>query len=157
MRSSALVDGAIAGAVGTTALNVVGYLDILVRARPPSSAPAASARRMAELARLDLGPEERAVNRHEGLGALLGYATGVAAGVAFAMLVKRRMPLTAATGLLGGGAMAMSDVAITALGVSDPRTWTRTDWLSDIVPHLAYGVAAAATWNRLRPPSGRGR
>ncbi|MEU3465011.1 hypothetical protein ABZ721_34300 [Streptomyces sp. NPDC006733] len=32
-----------------------------------------------------------------------------------------------------------------AAGVSDPRRWSRTDWISDAVPHLAYGLAAYAT------------
>jgi hypothetical protein len=58
-------------------------------------------------------------------------------------------------GLLGGGVMATSDGSIAALGISDPRTWRKADWLSDVVPHLAYGAAAAATWRRLRPPSRR--
>lgn len=67
------------------------------------------------------------------------------------------MPLPLAAGVLGGGVMTMSDGSMTLLGVTDPRSWRRSDWLADIVPHLAYGVAAAATWNRLRPPaSGRG-
>ncbi len=65
----------------------------------------------------------------------------------------RRASLPVAVGLLGGGVMAMSDGSMTALGVTDPRRWSRTDWMSDIVPHLAYGMVAAATWNRLRPPS----
>jgi hypothetical protein len=29
------------------------------------------------------------------------------------------------------------------LGVTDPKTWDTTSWLSDAIPHLAYGVA---TW-----------
>lgn len=62
-----------------------------------------------------------------------------------------------AAGVLGAGVMTMTDGSITALGISDPRTWRRSDWISDIVPHLAYGLTAAATWNRLRRPSDRGR
>ena len=38
-----------------------------------------------------------------------------------------------------------------ALGVSDPRTWTLMDWLSDGVPHLAYGLATAAVAQALDP------
>jgi hypothetical protein len=38
---------------------------------------------------------------------------------------------------------------MTALGISDPRTWAAKDWVSDIVPHLAYGMVTAATLNRL--------
>ncbi len=43
------------------------------------------------------------------------------------------------------GALAGSNGPMFLLGVSDPRTWDSAAWLSDIVPHLAYGVTAAAT------------
>ena len=34
-----------------------------------------------------------------------------------------------------------------ALGVSDPRTWRPADWLSDLVPHLAYGAVTALAYD----------
>ncbi|MGC1212682.1 MAG: hypothetical protein WA890_15600 [Micromonospora sp.] len=158
MTAAGVVDGAIAGAVGSATLNVVSYLDMVVRARPASSTPEETARRLAGVAHVDLGPEDQAANRRSGLGPLLGYGIGVAAGAAFGLLAaRRRIPLPAAAGLLGAGVMATTDGSMTVLGVTDPRTWGRSGWLADIVPHLAYGMAAAATWNRLRPPSRRGR
>ncbi|WP_200214449.1 hypothetical protein [Micromonospora coerulea] len=154
MRAAPLVDGAIAGAVGSAALNVVSYLDIAVRARPASSIPEETVRRLAGAAHVDLGPEDRAATRRSGLGPVLGYATGIAGGVAFGLLAaRRRIPLPLAAGLLGGGVMAATDSSITVLRISDPRTWRAQDWLADVIPHLAYGMAAVATWNRLRPPS----
>jgi hypothetical protein len=33
---------------------------------------------------------------------------------------------------------------MTALGVTDPRSWDATSWLSDVIPHLAYGAVTAA-------------
>ncbi|MFI0794689.1 hypothetical protein ACH4OY_18680 [Micromonospora rubida] len=154
MNGTKLVNGAIAGAVGSAALNMVSYLDMVLRARPASSTPEETAGRLAGIAHVDLGPEDRAANRRSGLGPLLGYGMGIAAGAAFALFAgRRRTPLPAAVALLGGSVMAMSDGSMTALGVTDPRRWSRTDWLSDLVPHLAYGMAAAATWNRLRPHS----
>jgi len=36
-----------------------------------------------------------------------------------------------------------------ALGVTDPRRWDAADWLSDLVPHLAYGFAAAFVYRAL--------
>lgn len=158
MRGVDLADGAIAGAVGSTALNVVGYLDIALRARPASSTPEQTVDKLAHLAHVDLGPEPRAATRRSGLGPLIGYGLGIAAGMAFGLYAGgRRQPLPMATGVLGAGVMAMTDGSITALGISDPRTWRRSDWISDIIPHLAYGLTAAATWNRLRRPSGHGR
>jgi hypothetical protein len=36
--------------------------------------------------------------------------------------------------------MLAADLTTAALGVSDPRTWDATSWLSDVVPHLAFGA-----------------
>nr|WP_230416400.1 hypothetical protein [Micromonospora tarapacensis] len=147
-----MADGLIAGAVGTTALNIVTYLDMTARARPASQTPEESVGKLAGAAHVDLGSEEQATNRRSGLGALMGYGLGMAAAVGFAMVARgRRQPVLRATALLGGGVMTLTDGSLTLLGVTDPRTWRRVDWISDLVPHLAYGLTAAATWNRLRP------
>jgi hypothetical protein len=34
---------------------------------------------------------------------------------------------------------------MTVLGVTDPRAWSLVDWISDVVPHLAYGAVVKAT------------
>jgi len=34
---------------------------------------------------------------------------------------------------------------MTVLGITDPRTWSTTDWLSDLVPHLAYAAVVETT------------
>jgi hypothetical protein len=52
--------------------------------------------------------------------------------------------------VLGAAAMAGSDVPATFLGVTDPTTWSRTAWLSDIVPHLVYGAVTAAAFRAIR-------
>ncbi|MFE9356574.1 hypothetical protein [Streptomyces olivaceoviridis] len=46
--------------------------------------------------------------------------------------------------------MAGSDLPATALKVTDPTTWSLTSWVSDIVPHLAYGFTAASVYRVLR-------
>jgi hypothetical protein len=136
--------GLVAGAVGTTALNVVTYLDMALRGRPSSSVPAQSAERLAGQAGIDLGADESAQARKEGLGALLGYLTGLTAGAVLGVLapVARRLPVAVAGPAIGLGVMAATDGANAALGTSDPTTWSAPDWASDVVPHLAYGVAA---------------
>ncbi|MET8911708.1 hypothetical protein [Micromonospora sp. NPDC004551] len=157
MRAAPVVDGAIAGAVGSAALNVVTFLDMTLRGRPASSTPEQTAGKLADAAHVDLGPGDKAGNRRTGVGSIIGYATGIAAGALFGILAaRRRVPLPLAVGMLGGGVMATSDGSLAALRISDPRTWSTKDWVSDVVPHLAYGAAAAATWRRLRPPSRRG-
>ena len=46
--------------------------------------------------------------------------------------------------------MAGSDVpALTKLGLTDPKNWSTTDWLSDVIPHLTYGVVTYATLDAL--------
>ena len=34
---------------------------------------------------------------------------------------------------------------MTVLGVTDPRTWSAVDWISDLVPHLAYAAVVTTT------------
>jgi hypothetical protein len=46
---------------------------------------------------------------------------------------------------VGAAAMAAADTSMATLGVSDPRTWSAGVWLSDAVPHLAYGATTSAT------------
>ncbi|MGW0499315.1 hypothetical protein ACWD0Z_28970 [Streptomyces sp. NPDC003007] len=52
--------------------------------------------------------------------------------------------------LLGAMAMAGSDVPATALRVTDPSSWDVSSWLSDIAPHLAYGITTAGELDALR-------
>ena len=46
-------------------------------------------------------------------------------------------------------AMAASDVPATMLEVTNPAEWGTSGWLSDIVPHLAYGVVTAAVFETI--------
>jgi hypothetical protein len=38
---------------------------------------------------------------------------------------------------------------MTALGVTDPRTWPVSSWVTDIVPHLAYTAVTLAALDLL--------
>ncbi|HZD38525.1 MAG TPA: hypothetical protein VE664_07785 [Actinomycetes bacterium] len=154
MRKTLLV-GMAAGAVGTVALDVSTYLDMVVRARPSSGMPAETAGAVAERAGVDLGGDgesaERASNRKSGLGALFGYGVGIGLGTLYGLLrpAVRRLPRPAAGVGLGLAAMAASDVPPTVLGITDPRSWDRSSWASDLIPHLAYGLATALTFDAL--------
>ncbi|NVI86134.1 hypothetical protein [Actinomadura sp. BRA 177] len=143
--------GLVAGAAGTTALNVVTYLDMAVRGRPASSTPEQSVEKMADVAGADLGEEEKAENRKAGLGPMLGLGTGLGAGAAYGLLAGRRsVPKPVATAALTVLAMLGSSAPMTALGLTDPRQWSVSDWVMDAVPHLAYGVVAAGVYDALR-------
>jgi hypothetical protein len=51
--------------------------------------------------------------------------------------------------LAGGLAMALTDVTASALGATDPSTWKRSDWLADALPHLAFGLQTALTFETI--------
>jgi hypothetical protein len=145
------LSGAVAGAAGTTALNATTYLDMVVRARPASTTPERTVDRMAEITHAAVpGSGAQRDNRRTGLGALVGILTGTVVGAGYAVVAgRRRLPVWLGTAVVGGLAMLSADAPIALLGVSDPRTWSRTDWLSDAVPHLAYGAVTAATYAAL--------
>lgn len=146
-----LIKGMTAGAAGTTALNAASYLDMAVRGRSASSLPQQAVAAMAQRFGYELpGEGEERENRLNGLGPLAGIATGVGIGVAAALFapVVTRLPAGLASVLVGGAAMLTTDGSMQQLGLVDPKTWSATDWLSDAVPHLAYGVATVATLRR---------
>jgi hypothetical protein len=138
-----LVNGALAGAAGTTALNAVSYLDMVWRGRAASTTPSDSVERLAERAGVTIpGTEAQRGNRVEALGPLLGIATGMGLGAvlgAAGALGVRTGPVRSVA-VASLAALLVSNVPMTALGVTDPRTWSAADWVSDIVPHLAYGA-----------------
>jgi uncharacterized membrane protein len=142
-----VLKGAMAGAAGTTALNAVGYGDMALRGRPASSAPDQVVEQLARRIGLTIpGNGEAHQSRLEGLGALAGMVTGVAVGSAAGRLpgtVCRLGPL-AGPATIGGAAMLATDLTTAVLGVSDPRTWDPASWLSDVVPHLAFGAVVYA-------------
>lgn len=147
--------GAAAGAVGTFALNVATYADMVLRGRPSSETPAKVAGILTDRAGIDLSAgqgeaaKEQVQNRQQGLGALFGFGTGLGVGAAYGLLAPllRWAPRPLVGAALGLAAMAASDVPIARLGVSDPATWSPTDWASDAIPHLAYGLFTAAAYN----------
>jgi hypothetical protein len=150
-----LLRGAIAGAAGTIALDLTTYGDMLIRGRGASSVPAQVAGVLASKVGISpLAPSAQgdiADNRREAAGAMLGYMTGVGIGALYGALrgdtSGGASPLAGAA--VGLSAMAASDVPIALTGVSDPATWSTTDWLSDIIPHLVYGLVTVAVYESL--------
>jgi len=88
---------------------------------------------------------------------LLGILTGTAVGAGYALMAGgRRPPVWLGTAVAGGSAMLSSDTPLALLRISNPRTWSRTDWISDAVPHLAYGEVTAVTYAAVDgSPNGR--
>jgi hypothetical protein len=142
-----IMRGALAGAAGTTALNAVTYLDMAVRGRGTSRTPEETVETLADKAGVDVpGDEETAQNRVSGVGPMLGIASGVGTGAVLgALYAGWRAPLPVGAALGGLLAMAGTDAPMAALGVTDPTSWSATDWISDAVPHAVFGLVTAAT------------
>ncbi|TDD07600.1 hypothetical protein E1181_09270 [Saccharopolyspora terrae] len=154
-----LLRGLAAGAAGTTALNTATFLDMVLRGRPASSTPEETVRSAERIANTSLGSEaaqSAGENRRTGVGALLGIGSGLGAGLLHALL-RHRLPhapgplLALAT---AAAANAISVVPMTALDVTQPRSWPASSWASDLIPHLVFGAVTAATYDLLGPRSG---
>lgn len=141
-----LLQGAAAGAAGTTALNAVTYLDMVVRARPASSTPQDTVEELSSRTGVGVpGDTQTRANRVEALGPL----TGLVAGVGTGLLLGAARAAGWRAGPAGTFAAASAAVLVagngpmTALGITDPRTWDANSWATDLVPHVAYAVVAA--------------
>jgi len=150
--STGLLAGAAAGAAGTTALNAATYLDMVWRGRPASSTPEDTVEKLAARSPLTIpGDSDTRPNRVSGLGALTGILAGVGAGAVLgvAQAAGWRPRLLPGAAVAGAAALLAGNGPMTVLGVTDPRSWSAADWISDVLPHLAYGTVAAAVLNRL--------
>ncbi|SDN99165.1 hypothetical protein [Geodermatophilus sp. DSM 45219] len=140
--------GAAAGAAGSTALNAVTYLDMVVRGRGTSSTPEQTVEKLADLAHVQIpGDDETRWNRVQGLGPITGLVAGVGVGVVVGLVRAagyRSQPLVG-TLLTTLGVLVAANGPMTVLGITDPRTWSATDWASDVVPHLAYAAVVKTT------------
>ncbi|MEA2664319.1 MAG: hypothetical protein QOI11_1263 [Candidatus Eremiobacteraeota bacterium] len=156
MRSVLL--GTVAGAVGTAALDLATYTDMIVRARPASETPSEFVKKLAQDAGIAYlsGDDDDAKNRRSGTGALLGYANGLGVGALYGALrpLLRGVPLPLAALAAGGAAMALSDVPLVRSGVTDPQSWGTSGWLADALPHALYGLAVALTFDALAAQGG---
>ena len=147
--------GVIAGAAGNLTLEIVTYGDMLLRGRAASGVPA----KMAGILADEFGIEalssasngSQADNRRSAAGALLGYALGVGLGGAYGLvrpgLGQMSTPLAGVA--VGLAAMTAADASYAVTGASDPKTWTVTDWISDLVPHIIYGLVTVATYETI--------
>lgn len=147
--------GAAAGAVGTVALNIATYADMAIRGRPGSGVPAQIVTTLADRTEVDLAlesdDEEVAQARASGIGALMGYYVGLKVGITYGLLRTRfqSVPTPLASIVTGAAAMAASDIPAAKLGVTDPKTWGKSGWASDIIPHLIYGIFTVLVFETL--------
>jgi hypothetical protein len=149
-----LVTGALAGAAGTTTLNVITYLDIAIRGRSTSTTPERTVEAMADLFGLSVpGSGDVLANRISGLGALTGYAAGIGMGLilGLAYALGWRPGLVVGTLVATVLALVGTNGPMTVLGVTNPLTWGLVGWISDLVPHLGYGLVTALVLHHVYP------
>lgn len=139
--------GLVAGAVGTTVINAVTWLDMAVRGRPASQLPQRTVRAGLDALGLEVpGGKAQRQHRTEAFGALSGIGAGLGVGVAASTgrAIGLRLPGPLGAVVTGLGAMAMTDLSAQALGATDVTSWSAADLASDLVPHLAYGFTTTA-------------
>jgi uncharacterized membrane protein len=140
--------GLLAGAVGVTTLNLMTYLDMALRGRPASTMPEQLVETIADRTGRSIpGDRKTRGARRTALGALSGIGTGATVGILMSAVRSAGWRVSPGAEAAAGGllAMAMSDLPAAMLGVTDPRRWSGTDWVSDVIPHLGYGLAAQQT------------
>ncbi|OBI51891.1 hypothetical protein A5707_12990 [Mycobacterium kyorinense] len=138
--------GAAAGAAGTTALNVLGYLDMALRGRPASTTPEETVKALVRLLHWTIpGAAEAQPNRIVGVGALLGIAAGIGIGALLGLLrsLGWRPGKAITTVVATAGALIGTNGPMVALGVTNPLDWGVMGWIADVVPHLGYGLVTA--------------
>jgi hypothetical protein len=129
---------------------------MFVRGRSSSDVPAEVVDTAASETGIPLGTEgedrETIENRKSGAGALLGYDVGLGTGIAYSLARPALNGVSKPIAGLGLGlvAMAASDVPAIALGVTDPREWGVQGWISDLLPHLAYGLVTVMVMEEFR-------
>src|SRR4051794_2640141 len=139
----AVLLGGLAGAAGTSALNTVTYLDMAVRGRPASSTPEDTVRKLADRMGVTIpGDSGTRANRVAGLGPLTGHMAGAgpSAGWGWARAFGGRPAPLAGTVTATIVVVIGTNGPMTALGITDPRTWPVSSWITDVVPHLAYAA-----------------
>ncbi len=152
--------GLAAGAAGSTVRHAVTHLDTARRGRAAGATPGRTVDAFADLAgRRIPGDGGQRDSRRAALGALIGVGNGLAVGVLASLARSAGVRLPSAVGAVvtGGTAMALTDGVTTALGVTDPRDRSGRDWVSDAVPHLAYGAAVQAVVEAIPVPGDRPR
>ena len=141
--------GVLAGAAGTVVMTAFQRLvEMPVTGRSDSFAPAAVAERVLRVhPRTQEGRSRLNTATHFAVGGLWGAAHGIAARRG--LRGQRAVPAVFAVVYTG-------DVLLnTALGVYRPRTWTRQDWLVDLLDKYVQAQATGAVLGRLLDPARR--
>ncbi len=152
--------GALAGAAGTVAMDLVWYrryqqgggdddfadweFATSTASFDEASAPGQVGKRLADAVGVELPDEKAGLSTN-----VMHWLTGVGYGLSHAMLQDGRGPLLGGA-LTGAGAFANSYATLGALGVYEPIwTYDRDALSKDLSAHLAFGMATGLTYRLL--------
>jgi hypothetical protein len=129
---------------GSAAMSASTNMEMRLRRRPPSRAPAKA---LARALRVRQGGERRKT-----LLAAGGHvATGTSLGASRGLLDRVGLPPRAAGAALFALAMAPELVIVPALGAAPPpRKWTRADAAVSVLHHAVFAAATDTAYVRLR-------
>ena len=141
--ASAAGRGLLAGAIGTAAMTVSSTLEMKLRGRPSSSAPADAASKVLGVEPVDEVAEARfSTLVHWGYGTAWGAVRGLLAGIG----LGGRSATVVHFAAIWGGSLVM----LPALDVSPPASEMEpTELAIDAVHHLVYVVATALAYRAL--------
>ncbi len=160
--------GAVAGAVGTVAMDLVWYgryrraggedgplaweFAGSVDSFEEASAPGQVGKRLADTVGVELPDSAAATTTNA-----MHWLTGVGYGVAHALLVPDRPPLLGGVAT-GVGAVANSYATLGAMGIYEPIwKYDATTVAKDVSAHVVFGVATSLVYRALAgPPDGAG-
>ena len=144
--------GLLAGLAGTVAMTVSSTIEMKLRGRPPSSAPARAAGKVLGVQPRDEAGKRRFANAvHFSYGTMWGLArAAIGAGLCAAGLGRRSVLAPVAHFAVVWGAEL---VMLPALGVAPPVTrWGGKEIAIDVLHHAVYVTATDATYRLMRDP-----
>lgn len=137
--------GLIAGLCGTAAMTISSTIEMKLRGRPPSTAPADAALRLLRLKPVDDQAKASFANM---VHWSYGTGWGVARGVLELIGCERSCALPAHFAAVWGAAL----VTLPALKVAPPATeWSSEEIAIDAFHHFVYALAADSAYELLKP------
>jgi hypothetical protein len=137
-----IVDGVKAGLAGATAMSVSTNLEMRIRGREASAAPAKALERMFGL-KVDNPRAEQAVVAAAHVSVSVGLG-------ALGALLRRRVAAVPASAALLAAALAPELVVVPALGAAEPPwRWSAQEAAISILHHGVYAAATMLTLERL--------
>lgn len=145
--ASTLGRGVLAGLAGTAVMTAFQKLiEMPLTGRADSYAPAEFAQKVLPVrATSEQGRDRLNLGTHFALGGMWGTAYGIAARAG----LRGQRAVAVVFGVVYTGDVLLN----TALGLYEPRTWSRQDWAVDIIDKYVQAAATGAIFDRFLAPA----